>query len=156
LLSVVSFLLEYKWVVSFYVLVFLLIYIFRSKFDVKGVVALYRTNFMERTIQKTNPLVGEEIQITTKLVSDPEREATKIQFYDNYTTNIKITIIEGCEIIDNSVQWTGDLWQGQTKLCCYTIKPTTNISYTSTATAYYDNGDTTTSISNTATITTQK
>lgn len=62
-MSVVSFLLEYKWVVSFYLIIFFLIYIFRSKFDVKGVVALYRTNFGLRFIDKISSRYREFVKL---------------------------------------------------------------------------------------------
>jgi len=109
-----------------------------------------------KTIENTNPMVGEEISITTKITADPEREAQNIKFYDNYTQNFKITDIKGCTITDNSIQWIGELRQGQTQECRYTIKPTTNLSYSNTAIAYYDNGDIDTSASIATTITTQK
>jgi hypothetical protein len=109
-----------------------------------------------RTIENTNPMVGEEISITTKITADPEREARNIKFYDNYTQNFKITDITGCTITENSIQWNGDLRSGQTQECRYTIKTTTNLTYTPTAIAYYNNGETDTSASTSETITTQK
>jgi len=62
-LSVVSFLLDYKWVVSFYLLIFFLIYVFRKKFDVKGIVALYRTNFGLKFIDRISSKYGEFVKL---------------------------------------------------------------------------------------------
>lgn len=62
-MSVVSFLLDYKWVVSFYLLIFFLIYVFRKKFDVKGIVALYRTNFGLKFIDRISSKYGEFVKL---------------------------------------------------------------------------------------------
>ena len=61
-MTLVSFLAEYKWVLLFYVCVFLLIYINRKKFDIQAkVIALYRTSigvkFIERFVKSKEKLI---------------------------------------------------------------------------------------------------
>lgn len=61
-MTFVSFLTEYKWVILFYLAIFLLIYINRKKFDIQAkVIALYRTSigvkFIERFVKKKEKLI---------------------------------------------------------------------------------------------------
>ncbi len=61
-MSFVSFLTEYKWVILFYLAIFLIIYINRKKFDIQAkVIALYRTSigvkFIERFVKNKEKLI---------------------------------------------------------------------------------------------------
>ena len=59
-----SFLFEYKWIILFYTSIILLIYLNREKFEIQAkIIALYRTSFGIKAIQKFAARYGELIKI---------------------------------------------------------------------------------------------
>lgn len=113
---------------------------------------------ISRTVQKTNPQIGEDVRIVMNLENDGDRDATGVVFNDEFPEDFEITYVSGCVISGNKVEWEGNLKRSERKKECeYRIKPLKEVTYSSKATATYNNGDKeTTSSSPTVKITVQE
>jgi len=95
---------------------------------------------LTKTVDKTNPLIGEETKIDLTIKNTGDREATNIIFSDNIPSSFAITDISGCSIEDNNIKWYGSLDKNLEKKCSYKIKALSKTTFNSKASLKYNDG----------------
>ena len=93
---------------------------------------------LTRTFTKLNPLIGEQVWITTKFLNTGNI-GTEVNFYDNYSSSFEVFLSSPvCELHNNAISWTGFLDSLQSASCTYIIRPINKTSFSSSAYLEYN------------------
>ncbi len=82
-----------------------------------------------REILPESLFLGDVSEIKTKIENTGQFDIVNISYYDYYSNNFSIEIVNGCWKKNNSVVWIGDLNKSKNTLCTYRLMPLKNTIY---------------------------
>jgi hypothetical protein len=94
------------------------------------------TRVIDDFILETDEVATFDVRIT----NTGDEDAQDIEYYEDFPSSLKITRSKGCDIIDNSIKWTGDLEIGETKDFEYSIESVGSVDQYFKAKLSYFNG----------------
>ena len=113
-----------------------------DKRDYKAKVIVYRyapTISISRTISKTKLYVGDSSEINVLIKNNGPKIASNVSYIDEMPSDIVIEECSGCDIVNNSVVWNGNLATGKDVDFSYKIKPLKKMSrYLKARLDYFD------------------
>jgi len=95
---------------------------------------------LTRTFEKTELLINEETDVVVMMHNNDQADATEIIYEESYPSAVKITDMEGCDLSDGDITWTGMLRPDNFHECSYTITALTDKTFNSKAELEYFNG----------------
>ncbi len=95
---------------------------------------------ISRTIDDNIILVGEEATYSVTIYNRGEKDARDVYFLEDFPDNIVLKSVNGCSYNGNDVYYRGNIQQGGSKSCSYTITTTNPVDFTTSASVSYNNG----------------
>ncbi|GEM_PF-3841571 len=85
-------------------------------------------------------LLDQQQEIKTVLHNVGERAAENVAFYDQFPKEFDVYLTSDCQLSQNNVTWRGRLKANEKAQCSYVIKALKNTTFSSKASASYNNG----------------